>query len=344
MQSPKRNIVEAGKRRNILPYVLGGAAAAIGLAAYLAVRTLTGGGEGAPNYPIDNKPAVTVEAQPNATLPQIYFSDDRLASIDCGGCSQEEAQPYLDQVHRQAVAERAQFNGIVSDAYEYVDGKLVKKGGKKLLRTAEGNDGLVRVELECPPCDSETLKALTAKAEGAYDFIITAMQPSRKPGLYVTVSQDGRRANVTYHNDRDHIATLRQSQTAFYPWHITDDFSQMTYEIAVKIDATLGYSGEGFLSDFWGNSMQWRRLGKIPDRKIGDYSKDRSQAGLGQEVHIALTMEGFDDSKFRQLAQRLESKYATWEQFKAEADAVAGRHLTTLDLIDQSVRLWRTQR
>lgn len=338
MQPPK---ITAGRKWYANPLVyLAGLASAGALIGYVLTRD----GKPVTNYPTGNNPAVaTVEAQPTATLPQIYFSDGRLASIDCGGCSQEEAQPYLDQVHRQAVAERAQFNGIVSDAYEYVDGKLVKTGGKKLLRAAEGSDSLLRVELECGPCDAETLKVLTEKAEGAYDFIIAAMQPSRKPGLYVTVSQDATRANVTYHNDRDHIAVLRNSQIAFYPWHVTEDFSQMLWESGVKIGIGLEYTdpSEGFLDDFWGATMIQIKGGLKGGSTTGGYSVNRSVAGLAANISNALVKEGFDASKFTQLAQRLEGKKARWEQFKAEAKVVAGRDLPTLDRLDAEVNAYR---
>ena len=59
------------------------------------------------------------------------------------------------------------------------------------------------------------------------------------------------------------------------------------------------------------------------------------------DIEVALRSEGLTRSQISDVLRNLEGKHANWEQFKAEADAVAGRHLTTLDYVDKGVELWR---
>ena len=359
----------------------------IALAALAAVGGLyaavTIGRPATVNYPSGNPPAATAAAPtaaPTAQAPTAkpvvpsaprYFieSPDGLARIDFPGLTEADARPFIDFAYQKAKTENAKFYGVVTGSYTYVDGRLVKQEGKKLLRQVER--GNVIVELECPPCDYEALNALTTRVAGDYKFILDAMQPSKSLGLYVTVSPDGQRFNVTYFLDRINLTNSRTSMTAFdnASGHLDPSSNQMLYKGTLAIDNALGYSGEGFLFEFWahrntervkqdkglvlmGLSYQgrpWITLDEAKtwtDKTNFSYSStvrdSFNQVKLGLDVYTALMTEGFNDSMFRQLAQGTEGKRVSWEQFKAEADAVVGgRHLATLDYIDEGIRLWR---
>lgn len=344
---------------NPLPYVVG-TLAVLGAGAYIAFNAATGSKPVTVDYP-SNPPAATaaptyaaptVQA-PAAAGPKGYLeTSDGLARIEFPGLTEADARPYLERIHEQAKAEKKPFNGVVADVYKYVDGQLVKQDGKQLLRAKK--DGSVLIELQCPPCDANTLEDLTTKATDDYNSILESLNPSIKPEIYVTVSTDGQKFNITYVLDKNQLHTIRTSQTAFYPWVTTleESFDQMKYEMTLAFNHVIGYTDEPFLSEFWGHRTTKRNkpnLGLNSKDKL-DFSYSASirdsfeQVKLGRDIYFALVLEGFSDSDFIKLAQKLEGKKAGWEQLKTEAETIAGRRLPTLDHIDEGISFWGESR
>ncbi|MBI2076129.1 MAG: hypothetical protein HYT72_02685 [Candidatus Aenigmarchaeota archaeon] len=357
---PKHGIVAEGGRRSVLTYVLTGIAGA-GLVAYMAFRTLTGGGQATvPTYP--ERPPAAAPATSTPTPKYFIETADGLARIEFPGLTEADATPFIDGAYQKAQTEsetrgtRVPFNGVVTKGI-LCDGRGCPEAGTKfynpdsvrLQREKTGAGGKVRVELDCGPvtalqCDDATLSRVTTQSEEAYRFIMETLKPTKDVGIYVTVSADGKRANVTYFLTDMHLNVGRKSQTSFYPWHVTGDFGQMTHETAASVGDALELVSEAFLGDFWGGYVDWKRNGsKTTNTRIGDYMRDRSVPALGYEVRLALTTDGFTDAQFTQLAQRLEGTNARWERFKAEAKVVAGKDLPTLNskILDDEVQLYR---
>jgi hypothetical protein len=328
------NIVEPQRRWYTSPLVyLAALAAAATAFGGLRATGVIGRSYDLPNPSID-KPSINRPAERPA--PTSYWeSSDNLARIEFPGLTEEDAKPFIDAAYNKAQAEGKRFDGIVA--------------GGRMQRVKTVAYGQVRVEQDCGPsialkCDEATLSKIAAQSEEARKFIMDTLKPTKEKGIYVTVSADGQRANVTYFDeDRypNHVNMLRDSATKFYPWHVEDDWDQMTWESAVRIAQGLEYTSEGFLDDFWGATMTQIKGGLKGGSYTGGYSVNRSVSGLAANISNALVKEGFDAPKFTQLAQRLEGTNARWEQFKAEAGAVAGRHLPTLDLLDNEVKLYR---
>ncbi len=322
--------------------------------------------------PATTYPTVTVTPEPTQTpivtttpLNRYLESPDKLASVECfaeAGCAPEELQKYMDAVYPLSAGGK-RVNAVVSDRYKWVDNQLVKQN-EKVFQLAAENDydpadgGVVRVEWEYENGDASKMDWLTRKSGDVYNFVADTMPSSRKPDIYVTVSKDGARSNITVLS-RSPTNELRKSMTTSYSWHFEEDMSQMAYEMGVTFNRALGYTKEdnanAFLSEFWGVRAMTRNapnmgLGKTLDEEKALIERTRfsyssngdsfQQTKLGADIYRALAV-GIGDSGLIQLAQKLEGKRATWEQFKSEADAVAGRHLEFLDYIDSGVKLFR---
>ncbi len=294
--------------------------------------------------------------------PKVLKSEDGLASVECvstSNCTQEELQKYLNDVHTLSTGDQP-VKGVIADSYVYADGKLVKQDGKKVLLSwrrdyAPAAGGEIAVEVEYGQLSADAINSLSENLGEAYNSLLSTFNPSKKPNAYVSISQDGKRANITVDAglDLSRLAGARDLNSAWRPWHVTDDLGQIKYEMGTNFDMAFGYANpdDVFLREFLG---QWAsggtsekysrwRLEQFSAGKAYSQQKPDSfqQTELGVDVDIALKKEGFDNLLFSKLMQRIEGKKVRWEQFKTEADAVAGRHLETLDYIDQGVKLWR---
>ncbi|MBI2076302.1 MAG: hypothetical protein HYT72_03595 [Candidatus Aenigmarchaeota archaeon] len=333
---PKHGIVTGSERRSVLPYVLTGMAG-LGLAAYLAVKALTGGGQATvPTYP-ERPPAAapaTATPAPKYFIENFIETADGLARIEFPGLTEAEAKPYLESAHQQALRENAKFNAVLTPE-------------KQLWRYTDTDER--RLELQCPPCDNETMYWIDSKLQEAYNFIADKQGVSRRPKLFITVNNVAKDGDIGRAAIDFYDRPTRRDKDKSFPWHVNKDFGQMVYEMTGAFDDALGYTGEVFLSEFWGmrNSSLWlggpKKESTMDDLKHYDRAPFEQQA-IGVGIYASLYLEGFTEQQITQLAQRLEGKKARWEQFKAEADAVAGRHLSALDRIDYGVKGFREGR
>lgn len=295
-------------------------------------------------------PTVKATPEPAKPAPKYYLqSDDGLARIEFPGLTEEQAKPYLDKIHQQAQKEGAKFYGALTP-----EGKLLRNGFQ--------SERLV-IDKECWPCDSSDVQRIvdgdekTEGLKGIYERVMSLFNPSKPVSIHFGISADGTKGNVRYFGEGKTLETVRRQDSNGYNW--TSNHSQLAYELGVEIDRKMGYTNvdDVFLSEFLG---QWASVDN--SKKYSDYVKWRTdefssgkaysqqkphtfqQTQLGVDIDVALRAEGLTNQQIGGVIKSLEGKRATWEQFKAEVDAVAGRHLQTLDYIDQGVKLSRESR